>query len=177
MTPRSTKVKLISSAEISTSLHKVFKARRAKMAENGEEASQPSSLTAPRVGVCNTLQRTTPHPEHHALDLPQHTATNCNTLQLIATYCNKLQHPTPHPQMHAFDLPQHTATYCKTLQHPTPHHSIMHLIYRNTLQRSASLDLPQHTATSQHTATHYNTLPNAATYLNTLQHITPHPQQ
>jgi len=42
-----TKAELIIFVGISTRLNKVFKARRAKMAENGQEASPPSSLTAP----------------------------------------------------------------------------------------------------------------------------------
>ena len=44
---RGTKVEAISSAKISTGLHKVVEARRAKMAENGEEEASPPTRSSP----------------------------------------------------------------------------------------------------------------------------------
>jgi len=52
----------------------------------------------------NTLQRATTN----CTELPQHTATHCNTLQHTATHCNILQHTATHCH--------NTAAYCNTLR-------------------------------------------------------------
>jgi len=109
--------------------------------------------------------------------IPQHTATDCNTLQhtatssqhadcrvwtwyvslqCTATLCNTLQHTLQHTVTHCNTL-QITATHCKVLQHTK--------LRCNTLQHTTA-----HSSTLHYTATHYTTLQHTATHCNTRQH-------
>jgi len=129
-------------------------------------------------------------------DTPQHTATQCNTMQTpqrTATHCNTLQQHdsqysppmsscftnginylvyrfTTHRNTRQHTITQHTATYYNTHRH---RHN--YLVYCFTTHRN----IPQHTAhpathfnTPQHTATHCNTPQRTATHCNNTTHNT-----
>ena len=90
--------------------------------------------------------------QDNAQNIPQHIATEENTLQHTATH-EKTQYNTPH----------HTTSHCNAL-----HHTV-----------TVSMSDVRHCNTPQHTATHCNsvttqcnTLQHTATHCNTLQHST-----
>jgi len=88
-------------------------------------------------------------------EIPQHTATLCNTLRHTATHCNTLQHTATHCSSLL-----HSAAHCSALQHTATH--------CNTLQHTAA-----HCSTLQHTAAHCNTLQHTATpYMHTRYCVT-----
>jgi len=118
---------------------------------------------------CNTLQ--------HAL---QRAAARYSTLQHTATYCNTF------PFHHSAEVVtvlcsyanlsvwQHAATRCNTLQHTATHTATRAATRFNTLQHTAT-----HRNTPQHTATHRNTLSGhhleeVLTVQNVLQHTATH---
>jgi len=98
---------------------------------------------------CNTLQHIATHK-----DIP-HGGTrraHCNTLQHTATHCNTLQHTRRIARWDSDTLLQHTATHCQTQDVP---HVGTWRADCNTLQHTAT-----HCNALQHTATHktYRTL-------------------
>jgi len=102
----------------------------------------------------------------------QHTATQCNTLQHIATtHCNNtLQHTaTTH-----CTTPHHAARHCNTLPHTARPCNLSGPERVGAAACEAAGDGSNRRCnTIQHTATHCNhTLQHTATYCNTLQHIT-----
>jgi len=92
------------------------------------------------------------------LNTLKYTATRNNVPQHTATHCNALQLPVNLMVLKKRALP---AIHCKTLQGIA--------IRCNTLQHTAT-----HCSTLQHTATHCNTLKNVATLGSKFQYTTPH---
>jgi len=119
---------------------------------------------------------------------PQHTASNCNALQLSATHRNIVQHKLRSRRKRAFEsvamhcnTQQHTATHCDLLQHRMgadskghlnqPQHKTRQLTatYCNSLQHKmwSRLKRALKSAATQHAATHCNSLQLTATHCNT----------
>jgi len=83
---------------------------------------------------CNTLQLTA---THCSTRRPRRNATHCNTLQHTATHCNRLQLTATHCSTRR---PRRTATHCNTLQHTASH--------CNLLQHTVAQDARDVTASS-----------------------------
>jgi len=82
----------------------------------------------------------------------QHTATQCNTLQLNATHCNSMQHTAAH-----CNILQHYAAHCSTMQHTATH-----------CNKCVGAQLSPHcNHPHSHTHTHTNTHTHTHTYTHT----------
>jgi len=142
---------------------------------------------------CNTLQHTAPHCtalQHtapHCTTL-HHTALHCYTLQHTATHCNTLQHAAHCNTLYHIPGRQcfsaHQGTGWRRLIGSPKFQIIFHKSatkYRSLLRKMTYEDKgsyesspPCISLTSQHTATHCNTLQHTAAHWYTLQHMAPH---
>ena len=97
--------------------------------------------------------------------LRQHAATHCNTRQHTATHGNTRQHTaTVTGCAVSHRRWEHTTTHCKMLQH-TLQHAIKHY---HSFECAVTLRDPLQHTDMQHTATHYNTMPNAPQHIATV---------
>ena len=132
---------------------------------------------------CGALNKARKEPFHATLKRAPPYTRHCNTLQHTATLCNTLEQILQHIATHCNTL-QHFVTLCDTLQQILQHTATDTATRLISCKKSRSMKHSESTAlhntlqqavtqcnTLQHTAA---TLQHTATYCNTLQHIATH---